>query len=825
MRTTSRGNPRARLLVALMTCLMLLSLPVAPAAADPPVTVTFTYTGAVQNWTVPANVTAITLEAWGAQGGNSSLVTGAKGGYAKGRIPVTPGEVLNVYVGGQGSSYDSSASFGSLVGGGWNGGGDTSNGTYSGTTGAGGGGASDVRRGGTALTDRKVVGGGGGGAGGGVSTATGSGGGGGGGYFGGGAGGSGGITSDTVTSATGGLGGTQAAGGAGGAGVSSTSGSGTLGQGGDSGTQTGPHTASGMGAPGAGGAGGGLSGSNGANGASNNTKKPGAGGGGGSSSVSGTDTQTLADQRSGNGEIKFTLWATEPPLTPVQITPIEGHAFSGPGAQTFTVNAVDTDGDAYTATIELRSTAGALVQTLTTPSTASGSNASASASPNLAVGSYKWRAKACQTTIPTSCSAFTADRAFSVGDNDAPAAPEIVYPQENMVFQPGQRQDFTLKTTDPDSDPYTGKIKFRQMDGNYANREVDTHPAPSGAASSGTLGTNGLVPGTYTMEATAIDTHDATSPKTEQQIGVADLTGSPCTAAGTLVDGWFGDRYLQVSTATVGDVGFVCVSTAQAGQEVGKFSGWLRAEANGGTYGGGTPTVGTTASCDEDADGLLPFPLLDQTVGPPAAQVSVWGGLLNTGASVTACLKLKAGTSTLLDHAVTIAAPDGAQLSDLNFVPAAPTWTPPLEVAPPAGLPSSECYQAPVGRQRFVNATVDGQHIWLYSQSAADTTRLCARIQGTTSNGVVLRQQSGPTGQPVTWQVGLPVDHASSPCDPDWQWYMSNEPYHARLRTSAPGDDPLGVCLSAGEDGPALAVWLAMDLSPGTPVTTYQVDS
>ncbi|HWG99367.1 MAG TPA: hypothetical protein VNV66_08600, partial [Pilimelia sp.] len=408
--------------------------------------------------------------------------------------------------------------------------------------------------------------------------------------------------------------------------------------------------------------------------------------------------------------------------------------------------------------------------------------------------------------------------------NAAPEAPEILYPTAGAVFEPGQRQDFTLKTTDPNGDPYTGEIKFRKLDDSYAPQKVDTHLAPSGVASSGTLGTNGLEEGTYTMEATATDIQGATSGVTEQQVGVAALGGPPCTSAGTLVDGWFGDRYLQVSTATVGDVGYVCLRTAQAGEEVaGKFGGWLRAEANGGTSGGG-PTVGTTAACDPADAGLAPFPLLDQTVGPPGpGQVSVWGGLIDSGTSVTACLRLTVGSSTLLDHAVTIAAPDGVQLSDLNFIPEPATaWTAPLEVAPPAGLPSSECYETP-GRQRYVNATVDGQHVWLYSQSAADTTRLCARIHGAANKGVVVRQQSGSAGPPVTWQVGLPVDHPDSPCD--LQWYSSDAPYHARLRTSAPDGDPLAVCLSAGLSGPTLAAWLAVDRSPETPVTTHEVDS
>jgi hypothetical protein len=124
----------------------------APAEAAP-VTETFDYTGAAQEFTVPDGVHHIDVVACGAQGGPSSPFPpvfvsgeGGRGGRATGTIGVTPGESLWVYVGGWGAT------------GGFNGGG-------SGGTGGGGGGASDVRQGGQALTDRVVIGGGGGGGG------------------------------------------------------------------------------------------------------------------------------------------------------------------------------------------------------------------------------------------------------------------------------------------------------------------------------------------------------------------------------------------------------------------------------------------------------------------------------------------------------------------------------------------------------------------------------------------------------------------------------------------------------------------------------------
>ncbi len=186
--------------------------------------VTFAFTGAAQTFVVPNGVTAITIEAWGASGGsatnNSSLcgTNGGKpglGGYATGTLAVTPGETLQILVGGAGQPGPA---------GGFNGGGVGCNDS---TTCSTGGGASDVRRGGTTLADRVLVAGGGGGA---EWTCSGNR-----------AGAGGGLVGEDGTGGDqpshGGLGGTQTAGGAGGPGSSFPSGSpGALGVGGASNT-------------------------------------------------------------------------------------------------------------------------------------------------------------------------------------------------------------------------------------------------------------------------------------------------------------------------------------------------------------------------------------------------------------------------------------------------------------------------------------------------------------------------------------------------------------------------------------------------------------
>lgn len=97
----------------------------------------------------------MTIECWGAQGGDTEYGSGGKGGYALGTLTVSPGETLYIFVGEKGSRRS----------GGWNGGGVGGYSFEQGTDGCNGGGASDVRQGGTALSNRKIVAGGGGGAG------------------------------------------------------------------------------------------------------------------------------------------------------------------------------------------------------------------------------------------------------------------------------------------------------------------------------------------------------------------------------------------------------------------------------------------------------------------------------------------------------------------------------------------------------------------------------------------------------------------------------------------------------------------------------------
>lgn len=59
--------------------------------------------GTIQTWTVPPCLDSITIEAWGAQGGNGTIGSGGLGARMKGTFYVTPGQVLKILVGQAGT--------------------------------------------------------------------------------------------------------------------------------------------------------------------------------------------------------------------------------------------------------------------------------------------------------------------------------------------------------------------------------------------------------------------------------------------------------------------------------------------------------------------------------------------------------------------------------------------------------------------------------------------------------------------------------------------------------------------------------------------------
>jgi hypothetical protein len=243
----------------------------------------FSYTGSIQTFLVPADVTSIGIDAAGASG--YSPVTPANGGRVVTTLTVTPGTTINIYVGGSGA-------LGSGASGGWNGGGAAGTGSQGFNPPGSGGGASDIRIGGVALNNRILVAGGGGGRGD---------------WYGGAGGAGGGTTGANGVSCYlgggGGGGGTPSAGGIGGLGYGGCSDgfAGASGNGGDGGSCA--HSG--------GGGGGGYYGGGGGGGDNVVINDDGGGGGGGSNYTDPaltTGTVHTQGYNAGNGQVTIT-WA------------------------------------------------------------------------------------------------------------------------------------------------------------------------------------------------------------------------------------------------------------------------------------------------------------------------------------------------------------------------------------------------------------------------------------------------------------------------------------------------------------------------------------
>jgi hypothetical protein len=149
----------------------------APVAAPPAALAAqsihlFNYTGAMQNWTVPAGVHTAHFDVRGAQGGGNDVfgipvISGGEGGRTVAEVRVIPGEVIHIFVGGKGGDGGTCPHRNPPAEqsrGGFNGGGNGGVCNHGGSGGGGGGGASDIRVEGTHLTNRYIIAGGGGGS-------------------------------------------------------------------------------------------------------------------------------------------------------------------------------------------------------------------------------------------------------------------------------------------------------------------------------------------------------------------------------------------------------------------------------------------------------------------------------------------------------------------------------------------------------------------------------------------------------------------------------------------------------------------------------------
>jgi hypothetical protein len=121
----------------------------------------FSYSGAPETFTVPTGTTEISVEMWGAGGGDGKWNSGRRGGnggFARGDISVSSGETLTFVVGGGGKTSSAADGDGGL--GGYPGGGT---GTKGDSSGGGGGGYSGIFLDNIAFENALMIAGGGGG--------------------------------------------------------------------------------------------------------------------------------------------------------------------------------------------------------------------------------------------------------------------------------------------------------------------------------------------------------------------------------------------------------------------------------------------------------------------------------------------------------------------------------------------------------------------------------------------------------------------------------------------------------------------------------------
>ena len=329
-------------------------------------TQTFNYTGNTQTWVVPQCVTSIDIDVAGAQGGGSN---GGNGSLITGTLSVTPGQTLQINVGGQGA----------CPGSGYNGGGAGSTASGSSNFSCGGGGASDIRVTPYQLADRIVVASGGGGMGGGNTDAD---------------GGAGGCASGISGASPFGQGGYGASSSAGGNGGPPWITSGNYGSNGSllNGGTGASDPCYNLG-PGGGG-GGGYYGGGGGGSDCYSSGSLGGGGGGGGSSLTPTGTSCSSNNNNGNGYITITY--TPSNLSPtatnnsplcegntIQLNGTGGGSYSWSGPNGFTSsqqnpsisNSTSSNSGVYTLSVTLSGCTGTASTTVTVnPTTSSTTN-------------------------------------------------------------------------------------------------------------------------------------------------------------------------------------------------------------------------------------------------------------------------------------------------------------------------------------------------------------------------------------------------------------------------------------------------------------------
>ncbi len=346
-------------------------------------TQTFNYTGGTTiNWTVPAGVTSITINALGAQGGTGAGDAGGKGGSATGTLSVSQGTTYYIVVGGQ-----STSTAGGLPGGGNAGdaaGGDDCN---SGQTCGGGGYTGFFSSATLTQANAILIAGGGGGSSGCTANSNGHG------------GALTGGTGQNCGGGNGGTGGSQSSGGTAGTGNEASGTGGSALQGGNGGTGGGslPYLRSGAGG------GGGYYGGGGA-GSSNNSG--GGTGGGGSAFMSSllAATSTASGVNATSGVLTITDNAVQIPTIASTTqyksdgtTPINEGSSTTESIVFFKAFLNSSSSNALQLQIQISTTSSFTNVFTATSTSVSPATYATTTSPTLADASYYWRGRALDT--------------------------------------------------------------------------------------------------------------------------------------------------------------------------------------------------------------------------------------------------------------------------------------------------------------------------------------------------------------------------------------------------------------------------------------------
>ena len=439
-----------------------------------------------------------------------------------------------------------------------------------------------------------------------------------------------------------------------------------------------------------------------------------------------------------------------------------------------------------------------------------------------------------------SCFSFGADRFLTTGTwasplhaetpppNYPPNAPTQVSPPSGEDWTATEAQVFTIQTTDPESNPYLGRIQVRSASTGALAATYYASPASSGSQATAPA-LPPLPPGNYTWSADATDDlsplGEFGSSSASRTLTVAggssgDYPSDDCLVGGTvLADGFVAGTYVRLHTkqpdaATT----WVCYRT-----EVG-------AVRQGGKVivSSGSPSTPVAPSVDDSAGACVttpgnlvpgPHPLLSGSVGDPgdpSTYVPFATDIHVSGASAWLCLS--AGS---VGKRVVVPVPQtGTPPSFLHQVDATASHVP---VPPdnPSNV-SGTCQSATTGtKAEYAAVRSAAGGLWLHTwQETANRIHICFRSQGTAVTGGRFTVDTTGSGGPTPVLTTSTTDTA--PCT--LRIAGIDSPTTVDLRRSTSPTDTSGVsyCVIVGTTKVRVTVGATGSATP--PQTTLTPD-